>query len=139
MPQPRRIAVVVGSTRPTRICPVVASWAQAGLQAASPLQYELLDLADLDLPLLDEPLKAALQDYRHEHTRGGSKGAQQLITVLHGLHMAVLEHHVEAVITDDDVDTGWQLEDPDATLRPTLPRLRAVDEEFQEILIDRQG
>ena len=29
-------------------------------------------------------------------TRGGGKGAQQLITVLHGLHMNVLEEHVEA-------------------------------------------
>lgn len=29
-------------------------------------------------------------------TRGGGKGAQQLITVLHGLHMNVLEDHVDA-------------------------------------------
>lgn len=186
---PSRIAVVVGSTRPARICPGVAAWAQAELQAGSPLHYELLDLAEVDLPLLDEPLKAALQNYRHEHTRqwsrrvlsfdgflfvfpqynwgypavlknaldylyvewrdkpasvftygtrGGNKGAQQLLTVLHGLHMAVLENHVEAVITDDDVDPDWQLTDPAATLRPALPQLRRVDEDFLGILTDGQ-
>lgn len=186
---PSQIAVVVGSTRPARICPAVAAWAQAELQAGSPLQYELLDLAEVDLPLLDEPLKAALQDYRHEHTRqwsrlaasfdgflfvfpqynwgytaalknaldylyvewrdkpasvftygtrGGNKGAQQLITVLHGLHMTVLESHVEAVITDADVDGDWQLIDPAAVLRPVLPQLRRVDDDFQDVLTDRQ-
>ncbi|UPO76491.1 NAD(P)H-dependent oxidoreductase [Arthrobacter sp. Helios] len=189
MQVPSRIAVVVGSTRPARICPVVAAWAQAELQSGSPLQYELLDLADVNLPLLDEPLKAALQEYQHEHTRvwsrlatsfdgflfvfpqynwgypavlknaldylyvewrdkpasvftygtrGGNKGAQQLITVLHGLHMAVLESHVEAVITDDDVDGDWQLTAPEATLRPVLPQLRRVDEDFLAVLTDGQ-
>ncbi|MFF3002118.1 NADPH-dependent FMN reductase [Kitasatospora sp. NPDC057940] len=73
-PQPGdRIAVVVGSTRPTRICPGIAEWIRTELQQDSPLTYELLDLADIDLPLLDEPLKAALQQYEHEHTRQWSR------------------------------------------------------------------
>ncbi|GCE00685.1 NADPH-dependent FMN reductase [Embleya hyalina] len=68
-----RIAVVVGSTRPTRICPDIAEWIRTVLQRDSPLTYELLDLADVGLPLLDEPLKAALQQYEHEHTRRWSR------------------------------------------------------------------
>lgn len=184
-----RIAVVVGSTRPNRICGVVASWVRDALQDGSPLQYELLDLAGVGLPLLDEPLKPALQQYQHEHTRrwsrrvsaldgflfvfpqynwgypavlknaldylyaewwdkpatvftygtrGGGKGARQLQTVLHGLHMNVLEVHAEAVITDDDVDDRWQLADPGSTLDPTRARLRDIDTAFSETLLDGQ-
>ena len=64
----RRVAVIVGSTRPTRITPGIAEWVRALAQRDSPLTYELLDLADLDLPFLDEPRMAALGHYEHEHT-----------------------------------------------------------------------
>jgi NAD(P)H-dependent FMN reductase len=64
-----RIAVVIGSTRPGRICPGIAEWVREVAQEGSPLHYELLDLAAVDLPLLDEPLMAALGQYQHEHTR----------------------------------------------------------------------
>jgi NAD(P)H-dependent FMN reductase len=173
-----RIAVVIGSTRPTRICADVAAWTLAAAQRSSPLRYELLDLAEVGLPFLDEPLKAALGQYAHEHTRawselvssydgflfvfpqynwgypavlknaldylyqewhdrpasfitygtrGGSKAAEQFTTVLHGLHMRVLDDHVEAVITDEDVDADWQLKDVAATLEPIAGRLAAID------------
>lgn len=69
MNRPVSIAVVVGSTRPTRICADIANWVCESTQADSPLRYELLDLAEVGLPLLDEPLKASLQTYAHEHTR----------------------------------------------------------------------
>jgi NAD(P)H-dependent FMN reductase len=68
-----RVAVVVGSTRPSRICPGIASWVQQAAQEESPLLYELIDLAEVNLPFLDEPLKAALGQYQHEHTRAWSR------------------------------------------------------------------
>jgi NAD(P)H-dependent FMN reductase len=68
-----RIAVVIGSTRPMRICPGIAEWVKNAAQEESPLHYELIDLAVVDLPFLDEPLKAALQQYEHEHTRAWSE------------------------------------------------------------------
>jgi NAD(P)H-dependent FMN reductase len=68
-----RIAVVIGSTRPGRICPGIAGWVRAAAQEDSPLAYELLDLAAVNLPLLDEPLKPALGRYEHEHTREWSR------------------------------------------------------------------
>jgi uncharacterized protein (TIGR03118 family) len=40
-----------------------------------------------------------------------------------GLHMRVLDDHVEAVITDDDVDADWQLKDVRATLFPVADSL----------------
>jgi NAD(P)H-dependent FMN reductase len=68
-----RVAVVIGSTRPARICAGIAAWALAAAQESSPLTYELLDLAEVGLPFLDEPLKAALHQYEHQHTRQWSR------------------------------------------------------------------
>jgi NAD(P)H-dependent FMN reductase len=67
-----RVAVIVGSTRPTRICPGIAEWTQRTLSEQSPLRYRSIDLAEINLPMLDEPLKAALQDYKHAHTKAWS-------------------------------------------------------------------
>lgn len=69
----RRIAVVIGSTRPTRITAGIAAWACEGLARRSELHYETLDLAEVGLPFLDEPLRAALGHYQHEHTRAWSR------------------------------------------------------------------
>jgi len=68
-----QVAVIISSTRPTRICPGIAEWTQRTLSERSPLQYRLIDLAEVNLPLLDEPLKAALRDYRHPHTKAWSQ------------------------------------------------------------------
>lgn len=73
VPHAARIAVVVGSTRPTRICRRIAEWLAEQAQAGSTLRYELLDLAEVNLPMLDEPLKAALRQYQHPHTRAWSQ------------------------------------------------------------------
>jgi NAD(P)H-dependent FMN reductase len=43
------------------------------LQASSGLHYELIDLAEINLPFLDEPLKPALGNYQHEHTKAWSQ------------------------------------------------------------------
>jgi len=66
---PDRVAVIIGSTRPARICPGIAHWTREALMQDSPLRYDVIDLADVDLPFLDEPLKPALRDYEHEHTK----------------------------------------------------------------------
>lgn len=65
--------MIVGSTRPNRICRDIALWVAAILHAGSQLDYELLDLAEVDLPFLDEPLKPAVGNYAHEHTRAWSR------------------------------------------------------------------
>jgi NAD(P)H-dependent FMN reductase len=64
-----RVAVVVGSTRPNRICGTVAAWTLRHLAANDALRCELVDLAEISLPFLDEPLKPALGRYEREHTR----------------------------------------------------------------------
>jgi len=64
-----RIAVLTGSTRQNRNSPAVASWViDVAREIDAPA--ELVDLADQGLPLLDEPVPAALSDaYVHESTQ----------------------------------------------------------------------
>lgn len=69
---PLRIAVVVGSTRPGRRAAAVADWVVAHTADRNELELSVLDLADFDLPLLDEPVPALRGDYRHPHTAAWS-------------------------------------------------------------------
>ena len=59
---------MIGSNRPRRICPGIAAWVQRALRAAGLLEVELVDLQELDLPFLDEPIMASRGRYEHEHT-----------------------------------------------------------------------
>lgn len=62
------LRLVVASTRPRRLGPVVADWLRN--QAPGELfAVEVIDLADLALPLLDEPEMPSTGLYQHEHTR----------------------------------------------------------------------
>jgi NAD(P)H-dependent FMN reductase len=63
-----RIAVVIGSNRPQRIGPEVAAWVQRALLATDLNEVELVDLQDIDLPFLDEPIMPAQGRYEHGHT-----------------------------------------------------------------------
>jgi NAD(P)H-dependent FMN reductase len=68
------VAVVIGSTRPGRTCPEIARWVlETARESASPLCYELVDLAEIDLPFLDEPAIPAYGRYVHEHTLAWSR------------------------------------------------------------------
>jgi NAD(P)H-dependent FMN reductase len=68
-----RVAVVIGSTRPNRISAGIAEWFLDVAQSGSSLTYELVDLAAVNLPFLDEPVMAAQRHYEHEHTRAWSQ------------------------------------------------------------------
>lgn len=64
-----KIAVILGSTRPGRNGKAVADWIVdlAGDRTAA--SYELVDLADYQLPLLDEAYPASFGNYQNEHTK----------------------------------------------------------------------
>jgi len=62
------IAVILGTTRPGRNGEAVADWVLT--QAAGrDANYELVDLADYSLPLLDEPIPPSIGQYTGEHTK----------------------------------------------------------------------
>ena len=65
-----KIAVVTGSTRPGRNNRQVAEWVLERAQQQKPeVEFELVDIADYSLPLLNEAMPAAYQSYSNEATK----------------------------------------------------------------------
>jgi NAD(P)H-dependent FMN reductase len=64
-----RVGVIVGSNRPIRICRDISEWVLGVAQTVDENSYELIDLAEVNLPFLDEPEMAAAGNYQHEHTK----------------------------------------------------------------------
>jgi NAD(P)H-dependent FMN reductase len=64
--------VVVVSTRPGRAGPSVAKWFVEQASAHEAFNVRLVDLAEVNLPFLDEPAHPRLQDYKHQHTKDWS-------------------------------------------------------------------
>jgi NAD(P)H-dependent FMN reductase len=68
-----RIAIILGSTRPGRNGEAVANWAHQIARTRRDAEFELVDIQDYNLPLLDEPIPPSLGEYMHEHTRRWSE------------------------------------------------------------------
>lgn len=68
-----RLLVIIGSTRPGRVGIHVGTWFADRARAHGAFDVEVADLADIDLPLFDEPIHPRRRDYRHEHTRRWSE------------------------------------------------------------------
>lgn len=67
-----RIAIIIGCTRLARIGAAVGAWAYDIARKRRDAEFELLDLATINLPLLDEPNPAMSGQYTHDHTRAWS-------------------------------------------------------------------
>ncbi|RED55717.1 NADPH-dependent FMN reductase [Cohnella lupini] len=63
-----KIAIIIGSTRPGRKAADVAHWVYQIAAKRSDAEFELVDIADYNLPLYDEPIPPAMGTYKHEHT-----------------------------------------------------------------------
>src|SRR5206468_10230941 len=64
-----RIAIIIGSTRPGRKAEAVAKWVYEIAQNRSDAEFELVDIKDFDLPLLDEPVSPIMRQYTHQPTK----------------------------------------------------------------------
>ncbi len=64
-----KIAIIVGSTRPGRSADVVAGWVHGVASDRDDATFEVLDIADYDLPMLDEPMPPMSGEVTHAHTR----------------------------------------------------------------------
>ncbi len=64
-----RIAIVIGSTRPGRKAEAVARWVHDIAKKRSDAQFEIVDIKDYNLPLLDEPIPPSLGQYSQPHTK----------------------------------------------------------------------
>ncbi|MCP9489216.1 MAG: NAD(P)H-dependent oxidoreductase [Solirubrobacteraceae bacterium MAG38_C4-C5] len=64
-----KVAIITGSTRPGRKTYDIAAWVLEHAQARDDASFELVDIADFNLPHIDEPSPPILGDYHHPHTR----------------------------------------------------------------------
>src|ERR1041384_2415189 len=64
-----RIAIIIGSTRPGRNGEAVGKWVHQIAQKRSDAEFELVDLKNFNLPLLDEPVPPSMGQYSKPHTK----------------------------------------------------------------------
>jgi len=64
-----RIGIILGSTRPGRNGEAVAKWVYEIAQKRNDAEFELVDIKDYNLPLLDEPMPPSMGQYSKPHTK----------------------------------------------------------------------
>jgi NAD(P)H-dependent FMN reductase len=68
-----KLHVVITSTRPGRLGDSIGTWAADAARQHGGFETELVDLAEFNLPLLDEPNIPVFAQYTKEHTRRWSE------------------------------------------------------------------
>ncbi|HLY73934.1 MAG TPA: NAD(P)H-dependent oxidoreductase [Planctomycetota bacterium] len=63
------VGIIVGSTRPGRKADSVARWVHEIAKKRSDASFEVVDIADFNLPLLDEAMPPAMGQYSNPHTK----------------------------------------------------------------------
>jgi NAD(P)H-dependent FMN reductase len=64
-----KIAIIIGSTRPNRNGLAVGQWVFDIAKRRADASFELIDLQEVGLPLLDEGTPASQDKYTHQHTK----------------------------------------------------------------------
>ncbi len=72
-----KLQTIICSTRPGRIGPSVAKWFHGFATDHGKFETSLVDLADFNLPVYDEPQHPARQNYQHEHTKKWAASVKQ--------------------------------------------------------------
>jgi NAD(P)H-dependent FMN reductase len=79
------LLVIIGSTRPGRVGLPVGHWFADTAEAHGVFEVRVADLAEVNLPLFDEPRHPRLGQYQHEHTKRWSAlvDAADAVAVVH--------------------------------------------------------
>jgi len=64
-----KIGIIIGSTRPGRNAESVANWVYELASKRKDAEFELVDIKEYNLPLLDESIPASLGQYQNSHTK----------------------------------------------------------------------
>ncbi len=67
-----KLAIILGSTRPNRNGEAVAKWVYEVAKKRADAEFELVDIKDFNLPLLDEPIPPSIGQYSKPHTKAWS-------------------------------------------------------------------
>lgn len=68
-----RLMIIVGSVRPGRVGLPIARWVQEQADQDGRFDVDFVDLAELDLPFMDEPAHPRLRQYTKPHTLAWSE------------------------------------------------------------------
>jgi NAD(P)H-dependent FMN reductase len=158
MPKPV-LRIIVGSTRPGRVGPAVADWIVRRAVEHGGFDVEVTDLAELNLPMLDEPNHPRLRQYTHQHTKDWSTlvdGSDAFVFVTpeynHGFNAALKnaidylhhewQHKAAGIVSYGGVAAGTRatqmLKQVLTSLR-VVPVYEAVNIPFVRQLIDEDG
>jgi NAD(P)H-dependent FMN reductase len=66
------LQIIIASTRPGRAGLPIAQWFRDRAVAHGAFDVELVDLAEVNLPFMDEPNHPRLRQYTHQHTKDWS-------------------------------------------------------------------
>ena len=64
-----KLMIVIASTRPGRVGLPVGTWFTNRVREQGGFEIDLVDLAELKLPFMDEPNHPRLRQYTHQHTK----------------------------------------------------------------------
>jgi NAD(P)H-dependent FMN reductase len=64
-----RLMIIIGSTRPGRAGLPIGTWFTELAESHGRFEIDLVDLAELNLPMMDEPNHPRLHQYTHQHTK----------------------------------------------------------------------
>jgi NAD(P)H-dependent FMN reductase len=67
-----RLQIIIASTRPGRVGLPVAEWFRERAVKHGGFEVEVIDLAEVKLPMMDEPHHPRLRRYTHQHTKDWS-------------------------------------------------------------------
>jgi len=73
-----KVGIIVGSTRPGRKAAAVAEWVHNLLKSRNDAAFEIVDIDDYKLPLLDEPVPPMMRHYSNPHTKRWSEKIDSL-------------------------------------------------------------
>lgn len=94
------LATVICSVRPGRVGPTIANWFQSQAKAHGGFDAKLVDLAEVGLPLHDEPNHPRMKKYEHDHTKRWSAivdGADAFVFVMPEYNFTMPPAFVNAV------------------------------------------
>lgn len=68
-----KLMIILGSVREGRAGKPIAEWVRATAEADGRFDIDFVDLADLQLPMMDEPNHPSMQQYTKDHTKAWSE------------------------------------------------------------------
>jgi|SRR6185437_1647029 len=69
----QKIGIILASVREKRVGESVAKHVLKLAQQSKVVEYTLIDLKEINLPMLNEPFPAAMNNYQYPHTKAWSK------------------------------------------------------------------